>query len=120
VKSVLVVEDELAIAELVEAALSFRGFEVEVAYDGHDALERLAVHKPDLVVSDVMMPYVGGIELARRMHENPELEVVPVILMSAAYELPHGADSAYKRFLRKPFDVDTLVQAVEDVIGPPA
>jgi CheY-like chemotaxis protein len=118
-KSVLVVEDELAIAELVEIALSYHGFAVEVAHDGNDALHRLAHHKPDLVLSDVMMPLVGGVELARRIHASPELAAVPVILMSAAHEPPRVAGDSYRGFLRKPFDVETLVDAIERVIGPP-
>lgn len=120
-KSILLVEDEPEVAELVEVALTNAGFDVAVAHDGSDALDHLARSRPDLVVTDVMMPVVDGLELARRIHECPALAEVPVILMSAAWDLPRHADRAsYRAFLRKPFDVGTLLDTVERQIGPAA
>jgi DNA-binding response OmpR family regulator len=115
-KRVLVVDDEVTIAEVVQLALSMEGFSVDVAPDGRQALEQLSENPPDLVVTDMMMPYVDGVELARAIRETPELSDVPVIMMSATEEPPAGAADTYVAFLRKPFDLDTLVATVESVL----
>jgi DNA-binding response OmpR family regulator len=116
VKTILVVDDEVSIAELIELALSTRGFNVSIAHDGREALEHLVANRPDLVVSDVMMPYVDGVELARTIRDTPVLNTVPVILMSASGRAPSGIENACAAFLSKPFDVDTLLCTVDRVM----
>ncbi|MDB4938201.1 MAG: putative response regulator [Labilithrix sp.] len=115
-KRVLVVDDELTVAEVIQFVLSMEGFSVDVASDGRHALEQLSVQRPDLVVTDMMMPYVDGVELARTIHETPELRDLPVIIMSATEEPPTHAAETYAAFLRKPFDVETLVTTVGRVL----
>ena len=119
-KSILVVEDEPALAEVLEVILRGAGFEVAIAFDGNHALARLEEKRPDLVLSDLMMPFVGGAELARRIHEHEALAHVPVILMSAAPEaMAKVPRELYRSFLKKPFDLNAVLAAVERVIGRP-
>jgi CheY-like chemotaxis protein len=112
-RTILVVDDELTISEVVELALSMHGFDVTIAQDGRDALAHLATHRPDVVLSDIMMPYVGGIELARIIHETPSLHDIPVILMSASGRPPTEAAGTHVAFLAKPFDVNLLLETIE-------
>lgn len=118
-KSILVVEDEPALAEVLEVILRGGGFDVAIAYDGRHALARLEQERPDLVLSDVMMPFVGGVELAQRIHDSEQLTHVPVLLMSAAPEVMAKVPrELYRAFLKKPFDLAAVLGAVERVLGP--
>ena len=109
--TVLIVEDERPIRELLEALLRAAGYRTTVAVHGAEALARVAEEPPDLVLSDVMMPVLGGVELCRRLKAGPTTRGIPVILMSAlrsAASVAAGQDA----FLAKPFDiaqVETLV-----------
>jgi CheY-like chemotaxis protein len=114
-KTVLVVEDEFSIAEAIQWILEGRGFRVELAPDGGVGLERAVTVRPDLVITDLMMPKMSGIELAASLHASTELRSIPVILMSAARE-PKHAKPAYALFLQKPFDTDALLKAVKTAL----
>src|SRR5690242_3024284 len=99
---VLVVDDEAAIRELLQLALEDEGYQAHRAASGAEALAAVARETPDLVLSDVWMPQMDGLSLARRLVRLG----IPVILMSAmatAVDLPGVA------FLRKPFDLDRLL-----------
>ena len=112
--TILVVDDEFGIGELLEALLEDDGHRVLVAMNGRHALERIAEAKPDLVISDLMMPVMDGAGLLRAMRDNPELGQVPFALMCALPELSIADRiSGYDAFLRKPFklaDVSALVE----------
>lgn len=104
---VLLVDDEKTVCEVLKMQLVDEGYEVEVAFDGKDALEKLSQFQPDVVVSDVMMPITNGIQLCQKIKENPETRFIPVIIMTTLtdrakrYEaLEVGADE----FLNKPVD----------------
>jgi CheY-like chemotaxis protein len=87
------------------------GYEVRTAIHGAHALEIIAQEPPDLVISDVMMPMLNGVELCRRVKENEDLNI-PVILMSAAgrdLTEQSGADA----FIAKPFDLANMESLVE-------
>jgi DNA-binding response OmpR family regulator len=115
-RRVLVVEDEAMVAEVVERYLRRDGYEVDVAYDGNaaiDAYQRLA---PDLVVLDVMLPGIDGLEVCRRIRETAS---TPVILLTARDReadkvngLALGADD----YVTKPFSPRELVARVEAVL----
>jgi CheY-like chemotaxis protein len=111
--TILVVDDEFGIGELLVALLEDDGHRVLTAMNGRHALERMAEFKPDLVISDLMMPLMDGGTLLRAMRDHPELNRVPFALMCALPE-PSIADriSGYDAFLRKPFklaEVSALV-----------
>ncbi len=115
----LVVEDEPSIAELVRLILEGAGHRVTVVGDGRAALRRLAEARYDLVLSDVMMPYLDGVGLAAAMQADPTLRDIPLVLMSAvernpARAVPHAA------FLPKPFEYERLVATVARLLGPDA
>jgi len=116
VRTVLVVDDEFGTVEVLVAALEDAGYRVLTAANGRRALERLEENKPDLVVSDFMMPLMDGAALVQAMRANPEYQHIPVIMMSAAPEtaLRRHLDG-YAAFLRKPFRVPALLQIIASI-----
>jgi len=123
--TVLVVDDEPTIVEIVGRYIERAGFAVERAGDGLEALRLAELHRPDLVVLDVMLPGLDGIEVMRQLQERPGPRT-PVILLTARGEendrlvgLRHGADD----YVVKPFSPAELVARVEAVLrraSPPA
>ncbi|HUG86228.1 MAG TPA: response regulator, partial [Euzebya sp.] len=80
---ILVVDNEVRIRRFVEVNLRLEGFEVIVASDGHEGLQRAFDTDPALVLLDVMMPGIDGIEVCRRLRADPRTSHVPVILLTA-------------------------------------
>lgn len=104
-RTVLVVDDERFIVDLLADVLVEEGYSVRRAYDGEAALREINNHPPDLVLSDVAMPKLNGLELARRVLGLG----IPVILMSAAVS---DARTPGVRFIAKPFDLDHILAVV--------
>ncbi len=103
----LIVEDEPAILRLVTLVLQDLGFEVMVASDAETALEMVSRQRPDILLADVELPGMNGIELARRLKLDQSLAHMPVLLMSAYGEPPdHRGDG----FLPKPFTPEELTE----------
>jgi len=115
---VLVVEDEFGIAELLDAVLTEEGYQVATAMNGRDGLELLARERPELILSDYMMPVMDGATLLARIKAEPALQAIPVVMMSS---MPEAAVAercvGYAAFLRKPFKLFEVVGLVERLIG---
>jgi two-component system response regulator ResD len=116
--SILVVDDEPTIAEVVARYLVRAGYETSTAGDGPSAVASATANRPDLVVLDIRLPGIDGLEVMRRLHENGE-ERVPVILLTAKGEesdrlvgLGRGADD----YVVKPFSPLELVARVDAVL----
>lgn len=116
-KTVLVVDDEPALRSILHDILQDEGYRVLLAPDGLGLAELVARERPDLVLMDVMMPGSDGREAYRQLRARPDLPDVPVVMMSAAAH-PSGLDSSIAAFLRKPFDLGSLVEVVTGLIGP--
>ncbi len=101
---ILVVDDEAPVVELLTDILEDDGHIVISAYNGRLALEIVAHQSPDLVISDVMMPFVDGIQLCKRLREEYDARSLPIILMSAALP-PDLSTCGANAFLGKPFDI---------------
>jgi CheY-like chemotaxis protein len=110
----LVIDDEPAILRLVAVILEDLGCETLTARDAESALQVMEKQDPDFVISDVKLPGMDGLELARRIKSDDKLENMPVLLMSAFGEpRNHPGDG----FLAKPFDIDSLVDFVSPYLG---
>lgn len=123
--TVLVVDDEPTIVEIVSRYLERAGFETVQAKDGPEAMRQAELRQPDLVVLDLMLPGFDGIEVMRRLHERPGKRVAVILLTARGEEndrlvgLRHGADD----YVVKPFSPAELVARVEAVmrrVSPPA
>ncbi|MEZ5412411.1 MAG: SpoIIE family protein phosphatase [Acidimicrobiales bacterium] len=112
--TILVVDDNADMRAYLARLLAPR-FTVHTAVDGADALDQIQVRRPDLVVSDVMMPNVDGVELVRRIRSEPELADLPVILLTAAASTAataEGFDVGADDYLVKPFTAENLLLRV--------
>lgn len=116
---VLVVDDEYGIARLLEDVFEDEGHRVLVASNGRQALERAAEQRPDLVLTDFMMPVMDGAGLIAAMAADPALADIPVIVMSSMPEETVAARcSGYAVFVRKPFNIFDLIDLVAGLAGP--
>ncbi|MFC4069944.1 response regulator [Actinoplanes subglobosus] len=109
---VLVVDDEPDLRFLHHRVLSRAGHEVVEAGDGLAALESVRASPPDLVVTDVMMPVMGGIEFIRRLKADPATAAIPVLAVSGDWQLAIEADGA----LAKPCRTQDLLAAAEELL----
>ena len=117
---ILVIDDEISIVEMLCAFLEEEGWQVTTAYNGQEGLERLASVRPAVVVSDVMMPVLDGWELCRRMQADPRYQSIPLVLMSAVRTTPGLAGCNYAALLRKPFELDEVLQTITRLLKPNA
>jgi CheY-like chemotaxis protein len=116
-KRILVADDEPMTAELLAYMLDHRGFEVERAYDGREALDRIRAMRPDAEIHDVMMPSLFGYEVARALRADPDLQHVPVVLFSSVDEEDvDWQDAGANMFLQKPIDICALPDLLQDLI----
>jgi CheY-like chemotaxis protein len=112
---VLVVDDDDVIRQLICVNLELEGFQVHVAVDGQDALDRVKEVRPHVVTLDIMMPRLDGWETATRLRADPETADIRVILLSARAQeadLRRGDRIGVDAYLTKPFDPDELIDTV--------
>jgi CheY-like chemotaxis protein len=109
--TVLVVDDERAIAELLQEVLGSAGYRVLRATNGRTALAIARREHPALVLTDRMMPEVDGVEFVRRLRSSPVTRNIPVVLMSSTRPTPELVGNI--PFLAKPFELDDLIHTVE-------
>jgi two-component system sensor histidine kinase and response regulator WspE len=121
-KRVLVVDDSLTVRELERKLLEARGYEVEVAVDGMDGWNAARANPHDLIITDVDMPRMDGIELVSLIRKDPALKSKPVMIVSykdREQDRARGLEAGADYYLTKgSFHDETLVQAVSDLIGP--
>lgn len=114
----LLVEDERMLAEILSDTLSDRGFEVQLASDGEQALLRVHELPFDVVVTDVMMPRMDGFTLVKRLRsEGYRMPVLFLTARSATEDVVGGFEAGGNDFLRKPFAIDELIVRVRALVG---
>jgi DNA-binding response OmpR family regulator len=118
-RTVLVVDDEPNIRRLVAHHLTGAGYRVRTATNGAEALERFAEETPDLVLLDVLMPGVDGLEVLRSLKSEPDSACVPVLLLTARGtddQIRHGWQEGTDLYLVKPFNPRELVTVVRRML----
>jgi two-component system, OmpR family, response regulator ResD len=116
---ILVVEDDLTVAEVVVGYLRHAGLEPRHAADGQTALEIAATWRPDLVVLDLMLPGVSGLEVCRRLREGQDAQELPVIMLTALSDESdrvRGLESGADDYVTKPFSPRELTLRVQAVL----
>jgi len=119
-KKILVVEDEAELTGAIQIRLEQAGYEVLIAYDGQDALEKARTENPDLIVLDLMLPKIDGYKVCRMLKFDEKYKKIPVVMLTAraqekdenlGYEV--GADA----FITKPFKYQVLLAKIAELLG---
>ena len=119
-KTVLVVDDEVNIVTSLEYVMKAAGFDVATAYDGEEALTKIAEIVPDLVILDVMMPKLDGFEVCEKVRENPLWESVIIVMLTAKgrdSEREKGLSLGANDYLTKPFSTHDIVNRVKELLS---
>ncbi len=115
-RKILVIDDEPGIIDIVETNLLGEGFEVISAKDGREGVEKIRSEKPDLVVLDVMMPYLDGWQVLKEIEKDPDTAGVPVIMLTAKAadeDYIHGLEEGAVEYLTKPFFPQELINRIK-------
>lgn len=113
---VLLVDDEPLLIEMVEHRLKLEGYRVITARDGGEGMDLAAIHKPDVIVLDSLMPIADGFEVLRRLKQDPALAQIPVVMLTGIHTDTHAV-TAFELgavdFLTKPFLPDELMARIK-------
>ncbi len=114
---ILVAEDDRGVRQAIERALKFEGYEVTTADDGAEALAAVKRDQPDLIILDVMMPHVDGLETCRRLRSRGD--VTPILVLTAKHEVSDrvaGLDAGADDYMVKPFALEELLARVRALL----
>ncbi|MBU3911202.1 MAG: response regulator [Candidatus Omnitrophica bacterium] len=115
-RRVLIVDDEPELAKIVQVRLAADGYEVIRAENGQEALDKAESEKPELILLDVMMPKMHGLEALRRLKEKPETKDIPVVMLTAKDDkeaVSEASSLGAKDYITKPFNTEALLAAVK-------
>ena len=116
----LVVEDDLALAKVLQLRLQIEGFEVDVARDGAEAIDAVRAQRPDLVVCDLMMPVMDGVEFTRAVKADPQLNAIPILILTALKsdrEIDELRRLGAEAFASKPYDGKALTAQIRALLA---
>ena len=124
-KRVLVVDDEPDFADLVKQYLEQAGFDVEVAYDGIEGLEKVKANPPDAIVLDVMMPEKDGYAVCDELKQDEKYSSIPIVLLTAVsshvgttqYSHYGGMSTEADDYLPKPASAEEITESVKSLLG---
>ncbi|GAB4451378.1 MAG: hypothetical protein OHK0029_00430 [Armatimonadaceae bacterium] len=117
---ILVVEDDPNILRQIEFNLQTHGYAVETAVNGVDALKKMMLSRPTLLITDIMMPEMDGYELVSSVRKDEQLADVPVIMLTARTQdgdITEGYNSGTDLYLTKPFNPAELIRFVQRIVG---
>lgn len=118
-KRLLVIEDELIYQRMIAHALRPMGLEIVTANDGEQGLQLASATPPDIIISDVMMPNVGGFEVARRLRRDPRFAQVPILILTSQVELSDklaAFEAGADEYMSKPFEPAELIARVSALL----
>jgi CheY-like chemotaxis protein len=121
--TILCIDDDRLLLSFFSDALERRGFRTLVATDGPSGIEMAKAERPDLILLDVIMPKMSGLEVCRRLRAEPGLAETPVVLLTALND-PHlgfeGKEAGATTTMRKPFGVEHIISTIERILGSPS
>ncbi len=124
-KRILVVDDEPDFASIVQTNLEKEGFEVDVAYDGVEGLEKVNANPPDAIVLDVMMPNKDGYEMCKELKGDDKFKDIPVVLLTAVashvtstrYSHSDGMSTEADDYIAKPASAEDITDSIKGLLG---
>ena len=119
---ILSIEDDVDLQQIVAYALRKKNWEVLYAYDGKDGLAQATALKPDLILLDMMLPGLNGVEVIKQLKDNEGTKAIPVIVMTAYPSDTHFMIDAVKalgavEYIAKPVHIDELVKTIERLLA---
>jgi CheY-like chemotaxis protein len=113
--TIFIMDDDLALQTVLEFALRKAGYDVVLAPDGQEGLRMLETLAPSLVISDIMMPNMDGVEVFQRLKERLQDDGIPIIIMTALNRKPWFADLEAEGavIIQKPFEVERLIELID-------
>lgn len=119
-KTILVVDDNFDITEITKTILASRGYDVRVAHSGRDALAQIQAAPPALVILDVMMPDMSGLEVVEQIKDHPTMATIPVIMCTAKAQdsdFLEGYRCGADYYITKPFTAQQLLYGISLLLG---
>ena len=116
---ILIADDNQQNCELLEAYLSAEPFDIEMAYDGQETLDKVAQQHPDLILLDIMMPRMSGYEVCKQLKQNPETKDIPILMVTALNEMgdiEKAVNAGCDDFLTKPVNRLELTTRVRSLL----
>ncbi len=113
--TIFIIDDDMSLQAMLSMALSDAGYQVVSAYDGEDALEKMTTISPSLIISDLMMPNMDGVEMFYRLKERLQNGGIPIIIITALNYKPWFADLEAEgaAIFQKPFEIEQLIEMVQ-------
>src|SRR5690625_3361876 len=112
-KKILVVDDEKPISDIIKFNLEKEGYEVVTAFDGEEALEKVTAEEPDLIVLDIMLPKIDGLEVVREVRKNHDMPIIMVTAKETEIDKVLGLELGADDYVTKPFSNRELVARVK-------
>jgi DNA-binding response OmpR family regulator len=116
---ILIVDDQHVNVDILQTRLAVHGYEIRTAYDGEEALDKARAELPDLILLDIMMPKIDGIEVCKRLKADEALPFMPIIMVTAkadTKDVVAGLDAGADEYLTKPVDQTSLVARVKSML----
>jgi len=117
---ILIVDDESLVVDMVQMQLEANGYEVISANNGEEGLEKAKTENPDLIVLDIMMPGVDGLEVCRTLKNDAPYSKIPIIFLSAkaqADDFKAGKEVMADAYITKPFEAPVLIARIEELLS---
>jgi DNA-binding response OmpR family regulator len=113
---ILLIDDDDGVLDATAELLELEGFKITKAVDGKEGLQKMESHIPDLVLCDILMPKMDGLQLLQEMGKRPKLNRIPFIFFSAKSEnvdIKNGLDMGADDYLTKPFELEDLLRSID-------
>ncbi|HZW48620.1 MAG TPA: response regulator [Bacillota bacterium] len=112
-EKILVVEDEKPIAEIIKYNLEKDGYQVEVAFDGEEAVTKAYLYQPDLILLDIMLPKLDGVSVCRKLRKELTIPIIMLTAKDNEVDLVNGLDAGADDYMTKPFSIRELMARIK-------
>jgi DNA-binding response OmpR family regulator len=119
-KKILLVDDEVDFVEVVRVRLEDSGYEVLVAYDGEEGLERAEREEPDLIILDIMLPKISGFDVCRKLKIDENFKDIPIVMLTAKFQpndIKFGEAMGADAYITKPFEPQVLLGKIRELLN---
>ncbi|MDX1386402.1 MAG: response regulator [bacterium] len=118
-KRILIVDDETELSDMVQLRLLADGYDVFIAKDGFEAMDKAEAYHPDLILLDLMMPDMNGHQVCQALRSNPETSDISIIMLTAKnqrYDKIKAKERGVRDYIVKPFEMDDLERRIENCL----